>query len=24
LINYDLGLQFTQLNAVGDIQSNYW
>ena len=22
LINYDLGLQFTQLNAVGDIQSN--
>jgi len=22
LINYDLGLQFTQLNAVGDIQNN--
>ena len=22
LVNYDLGLQFTQLNAVGDIQNN--
>jgi hypothetical protein len=22
MINYDLGLQFTQLNAVGEIQNN--